>query len=166
MGSEENAATEVDFSGVVNALPALVWTTLSDGRSDFVNRLLARIYGSRARCELVRAWMAEGDPSRRFGVILGLLERHPAIRASPKEIDGRLRRCDGEYRWFVFRPSFNGGCDRSRPLVLARIDMWTRVARSMAACVASSTCCPGRQGSWTRPAYLNSATGRPSKISI
>src|SRR5580693_2157247 len=38
MGNEENSATEVDFGRVVNALPALVWTTQSDGRSDFVNR--------------------------------------------------------------------------------------------------------------------------------
>ena len=38
MGSDENAATEIDLGRVVNALSALVWTTQGDGRGDFVNR--------------------------------------------------------------------------------------------------------------------------------
>ncbi len=37
MDSDHNVATEVDLGGIVNALPALVWTTQDDGRSDFVN---------------------------------------------------------------------------------------------------------------------------------
>jgi PAS domain-containing protein len=38
MGTDENAATAVDLGRVVNTLPAMVWTTHGDGRSDFVNR--------------------------------------------------------------------------------------------------------------------------------
>ena len=38
MRRDERAGVKIDFGGVVDALPALVWTTLADGRSDFVNR--------------------------------------------------------------------------------------------------------------------------------
>jgi PAS domain-containing protein len=38
MNSEENAAAEAGLGRIMNALPALVWTTRGDGRSDFANR--------------------------------------------------------------------------------------------------------------------------------
>jgi PAS domain-containing protein len=37
MRGEERSGMKIDFGGVVDALPGLVWTTQADGRSDFVN---------------------------------------------------------------------------------------------------------------------------------
>ena len=104
MGSDENAATEVDLGRVVNALPALVWTTQGDGRSDFVNRHWCEYTGLGPDEALDHGWQRAIHPDD----LTSFLECWSVIRQSgvAKEIDGRLRRFDGEYRWFVFRPSF------------------------------------------------------------
>jgi PAS domain S-box-containing protein len=103
MGSDEIAATEVDLGRVVNALPALVWTTLGDGRSDFVNRYWCEYTGLGHDVALDRGWQAAIHPDD----LTSFLDCWSVIQQSGvvKEIDGRLRRFDGEYRWFVFRPS-------------------------------------------------------------
>jgi PAS domain S-box-containing protein len=102
MGSDENTG-EVDLGGVVNALPALVWTTRGDGRSDFVNRSWREYTGFSSDDALDHGWQAAIHPED----LNSFLQSWHAIKQSgiAKEIDGRLRRFDGEYRWFVFRPS-------------------------------------------------------------
>jgi PAS domain S-box-containing protein len=102
MGSDANAA-EIDLGRVVNALPALVWTTQDDGRSDFVNRHWCEYTGLEPDVALDHGWQKAIHPED----LMAFLESWSAIRRSGvvKEIDGRLRRSDGEYRWFVFRPS-------------------------------------------------------------
>lgn len=103
MGSDENAATELDFGGVVNALPALVWTTQGDGRSDFVSRYWCEYTGLGPDLALGHGWQSAIHPDD----LTSFLDSWSVIQQSgvAKEIDGRLRRFDGEYRWFVFRPS-------------------------------------------------------------
>ena len=103
-GSVENAAAEIDLGRVVNALPALVWTTQDDGRSDFVNRHWCDYTGLGPDVALDHGWQKAIHPED----LTSLLESWSAIRKSgvTQDIDGRLRRFDGEYRWFVFRPSF------------------------------------------------------------
>jgi signal transduction histidine kinase/PAS domain-containing protein len=107
MGSDESAATEVDLGRVVNALPALVWTTQIDGRGDFVNRYWCEYTGLGPEAGLDQGWQRpiHHDDLPSF------LGSWSVIRQSgvTKEIDARLRRFDGEYRWFVFRLSFMEG---------------------------------------------------------
>jgi PAS domain S-box-containing protein len=104
MGSDENAATELDLGGVVNALPALVWTTQRDGRSDFVNRYWCEYTGLGPDVALDHGWQRAIHPDD----LTSFLDYWSVVQLSSvaTEIDGRLRRFDGEYRWFVFRPSF------------------------------------------------------------
>ena len=106
MGSDGNPATDVDLGGIVNALPALVWTTHGDGRSDFVNRHLCEYTGLGPDVALDHGWQRAIHPDD----LTSLLDSWSVIRQSgvAKEIDARLRRFDGEYRWFVFRPSLMG----------------------------------------------------------
>jgi PAS domain S-box-containing protein len=103
MGSDENTATEVDLGKVVNALPALVWTTESDGRSDFANRYWREYTGQGPADALDHGWQTAIHPDD----LTSFLESWKFIQRSgvAEEIDARLRRFDGEYRWFVFRPS-------------------------------------------------------------
>jgi PAS domain S-box-containing protein len=110
MGSDENAATEIALGSVVNALPAMVWTTQGDGRSDFVNRYWCEYTGLAPEVALDRGWLRAIHPDD----LASFLESWSAIQQSgvTKEIDGRLRRFDGEYRWFVFRPSPMEGVSR------------------------------------------------------
>ena len=103
MGSNENTATVVDPGAVVNALPALVWTTQGDGRSDFVNRYWCEYTGLSPDLVLNHGWYGAIHPDD----LPPFLDCWSVIRQSgvPRDFDVRLRRFDGEYRWFVFRPS-------------------------------------------------------------
>jgi PAS domain S-box-containing protein len=93
--------TEVDLARVVHSLPALVWTTQGDGRSDFVNRSWCEYTGLGPDVALDHGWQSAIHPDD----LPSLLNCWGANRQSGvlQDIDGRLRRFDGEYRWFVFR---------------------------------------------------------------
>jgi PAS domain S-box-containing protein len=104
MGDNKNTATEADLAKVVHALPALIWTTHVDGRSDFVNRHWCEYTGLEPGAALDHGWQGAIHPDD----LATFSEAWSLIRQSgvAKDIDARLRRFDGEYRWFVFRPSF------------------------------------------------------------
>jgi PAS domain S-box-containing protein len=104
MANDDNAAAGIDLGRVVNALPALIWTTQGDGRSDFVNRYWCEYTGLLPDAALDHGWQRAIHPDD----LSPFLDSCGAIGQSgvPKEIDARLRRFDGEYRWFVFHPSF------------------------------------------------------------
>lgn len=102
-GSDRDAVTEVDLGRVVNSLSAVIWTTQSDGRSDFLNRYWCEYTGLSREVALDHGWQTAIHPDD----LSSFLDNWRVIQQSgvAKEIDARLRRFDGEYRWFVFRPS-------------------------------------------------------------
>jgi PAS domain S-box-containing protein len=104
MASDENPSIKLDLGSVVNALPALVWTTQGDGRSNFVNRSWCEYTGLGPEAALDHGWQRAIHPDD----LPSLLDSLNSIQKAgvAQEVDGRLRRFDGEYRWFVFRPSF------------------------------------------------------------
>nr|WP_294554266.1 PAS domain-containing protein [uncultured Rhodopila sp.] len=85
---------ENELSRVVDALPGLVWTAAPDGQIDFVNQRWCEYTGGSGWLDAVHP-----DDSR------GFLEGWRSIVASgkPGELEARLRRSDGAYRWFLFR---------------------------------------------------------------
>jgi PAS domain S-box-containing protein len=90
-------------SNLVDALPSLVWTAQPDGLVDFVNRRWCEYSGLDFDEACGRGWQEAVHPE-------DLPEFHKswhAILASgqPGEMEGRLRRFDGEHRWFLFRAS-------------------------------------------------------------
>ncbi len=91
------------LSHVIDLLPGLIWTARSDGAADFVNRRWCEYTGLGFDQALAHGWLAAVHPDDRPGV----LERWRLITASgePGELEGRLRRFDGEHRWFLFRAS-------------------------------------------------------------
>jgi PAS domain S-box-containing protein len=90
---------ENDFSGAFDALPGLMWTALPDGHLDFVNRRWREYSGlsvaDASRLDWRSVMHAEDLPE--------FLERWQSLLASgkPSEIEARLRRFDGEYRWLL-----------------------------------------------------------------
>ncbi len=96
--------TEVDLGKVVNSLPALVWTTQGDGRSDFINRYFREYTGLGSGEALDQGWQTAIHPDDLPSLLNGWSEIQQS--GVSQEIDARLRRHDGEYRWFVFRLSF------------------------------------------------------------
>ena len=103
MDNERIAASGVDLDKVVSALPALVWTTRDDGLCDFVNRYWREYTGLGPDVAFGLGWQKAIHSED----VTSCLESWGAVRQSgvAKEIDVRVRRCDGDYRWFVFQPS-------------------------------------------------------------
>jgi PAS domain S-box-containing protein len=89
---------EDDLSRVLNALPGLVWTSLPDGQIDFVNQRWCEYTGLGVDEACGYGWQTaihtEDLPE--------LLPRWQSILASGEsgEMEARLRRFDGDYRWF------------------------------------------------------------------
>jgi PAS domain S-box-containing protein len=94
---------KVDFSGVVDALPGLVWTTEADGRCDFVNRGWREYTGLDLDNAIDDGWQTAIHPDDLASFLKSW--NHISQSGHGGEIDVRVQRADGEYRWFVFRPS-------------------------------------------------------------
>ena len=91
---------ENDLSSVVDLLPGLVWTAQPDGQVDFLNRHWCAYTGLSVDEAHGSGWQLAIHPSDRPG----LLERWRSILAAGEagSMEARLRRLDGEYRWFQF----------------------------------------------------------------
>ena len=91
----------VEASRVVDALPDMVWTALADGNIDFVNQRWCEFTGLGVGESLGQGWQA----AIHAGDLPELLEHWRSIVTSgePGGMEARLRRFDGEYRWFLLR---------------------------------------------------------------
>ena len=100
---------ENELGRIVDALPGLVWTARPDGHIDFLNQRWCEYTGLSVEEALGvnqvhgRGWQTAIHPED----LSELLERWRSIPTSgePCEMEARLRRFDGEYRWFIFRAS-------------------------------------------------------------
>jgi formate hydrogenlyase transcriptional activator len=96
-----------DFRLVVDAIPTLAWSARSDGSADFFNKRWLEYTGLSAGEARDWGWTVALHPDD----VNGLVDcwRSLLTSAEPGEIEARLRRFDGVYRWFLFRatPSFD-----------------------------------------------------------
>jgi PAS domain S-box-containing protein len=85
---------------VIDTIPTLVWRARPDGVPDFLNQP-ALDYTGLSPDEAETGWPRAFHPEDRKGMLV----KWAAIRESgmPGELLARLRRFDGEYRWFLFR---------------------------------------------------------------
>jgi PAS domain S-box-containing protein len=85
---------------VIDTIPTLVWRARPDGVPDFLNQP-ALDYTGLSLDEAETGWPRAFHPEDRKGMLV----KWAAIRESgmPGELLARLRRFDGEYRWFLFR---------------------------------------------------------------
>jgi PAS domain S-box-containing protein len=100
--------SEENFRLVVDGIAALVCATTPEGKVEFINQQVIDYFG-KTREELKDRWPSEAvHPEDRDAACAGWLE---AVESGhPYEIDHRLRRHDGVYRWFRMRgrPSRDG----------------------------------------------------------
>ena len=94
-------SSERNLTAIINTIPTAAWTTRPDGYCDFLNQVWLDHAGMTAEQAQGWGWTAALHPDDR----IGLLEYWRSVLASGKrgEIEGRLRRNDGAYRWFLFR---------------------------------------------------------------
>jgi PAS domain S-box-containing protein len=85
---------------VVDTIPALVWRASPDGVPDFLNQPALDYTGLKLD-QAETGWPRAFHPEDKKGMLV----KWSAIRESgrPGELEARLRRFDGEYRWFLFR---------------------------------------------------------------
>jgi len=85
----------------VDAIPTLAWSARPDGSAEFLNRRWLDYTGLSAEEASDWGWTAAVHTEDR--VRLMDCWRHLLASGEPGEIEARMRRCDGEYRWFLFR---------------------------------------------------------------
>jgi PAS domain S-box-containing protein len=93
--------SERELRDVINAVPAFVWSTLPDGAVDFVNDRWLEFTGLSPQDALGRNWEAAVHPDDRSRAVA---EWSAALKnGRPAEGEMRVRRADGEFRWWFFR---------------------------------------------------------------
>jgi PAS domain S-box-containing protein len=99
--SDSLRASETQFRLLTDAMPHIVWTMHADGRHSWFNQTWLDYTGLSMEDSLARGWSALLHPedaeraTRLWSDALG--------RGEPCEIEHRLRRADGVYRWMLGR---------------------------------------------------------------
>jgi PAS domain S-box-containing protein len=93
--------SEKELRDVINAIPAMVWSTLPDGAVDFVNERWLEFTGLSPQEALGWNWQATIHPDDRSTADAGW--RAALRNGRPARGEMRVRRADGEYRWWLFR---------------------------------------------------------------
>jgi PAS domain S-box-containing protein len=84
---------------IIDTIPTIVWRKLPDGSADFLNKHFREYTGLSLEEGLGWGWMNAFHPDDRLKEEwLSALET-----GEPFEKEARLRRADGEYRWFLVR---------------------------------------------------------------
>jgi PAS domain S-box-containing protein len=98
---EGSLLNERDLSLIINTIPTTAWTTRPDGYCDFLNRRWLDYAGMTAEQAEGWGWAEAIHPDDRPR----LVGHWQACLASgvPVETEGRMRRFDGSYCWFLFR---------------------------------------------------------------
>src|SRR5882762_1852276 len=101
-GFEESGDVQ-DIRLVVDTIPTLAWSAGPDGSADFVNQRWLDYTGLSAKQALGSGWQVAIHPDDLPRILETLQEALNSVKAF--EVEGRFRRFDGEFRWFLFRGS-------------------------------------------------------------
>src|SRR6266478_4364297 len=104
----KNALAEIKNSEsrlrtIIDTIPALAWSARPDGSAEFFNRRWLDYAGLSAEEAADWGWIVALHPEDRGRLID--YWRHLLASGEAGEIEARLRRFDGEFRWFLFRAS-------------------------------------------------------------
>jgi len=88
---------------IIDTIPALAWSARPDGSAEFLNRRWLDYAGLSEKEAADWGWTVALHPEDRAK--LADYWRHLLVSGEAGEIEARLRRFDGEFRWFLFRAS-------------------------------------------------------------
>jgi PAS domain S-box-containing protein len=94
-------ASERNLNQIINTIPALAWSAHPDGSADFFNQHYLDYVGFPADRVRDWGWAATVHPDDVDGLVAAW--RRTLARGRRGESEARLRRADGEYRWFLIR---------------------------------------------------------------
>jgi PAS domain S-box-containing protein len=92
-----------DIRLVVDTIPTLAWSAGPDGSADFFNQRWLDYTGLSANQALGSGWQVAIHPGDLPRILKAFREALNSVK--PYEVEGRFRRFDGEFRWFLFRGS-------------------------------------------------------------
>ena len=95
------AESDANFRILADAMPQMVWSTLPDGNHDYYNARWYAFTGTRAGQTDGDGWNGMFHPDDRERAWARW--NHSLASGDPYEIEYRLRRFDGEYRWTLGR---------------------------------------------------------------
>jgi PAS domain S-box-containing protein len=98
---EALSASERKLEVIINTIPGMAWSANPEGYTDFLNQRWVDYTGLTAEQLQGRGWMATIHPDD----LKRVLDYSESNLASGKtaEVEARVRRYDGTYRWFLFR---------------------------------------------------------------
>src|ERR1700731_1792791 len=92
-----------DIRLVVDTIPTLAWSAGPDGSAEFFNQRWLDYTGLSAKQALGSGWGVAIHPDDLPRILDTFREALNSVK--PYEVEGRFRRFDGEFRWFLFRGS-------------------------------------------------------------
>jgi PAS domain S-box-containing protein len=99
----EEPGDEQDIGLVVDTIPTLAWSAGADGSAEFFNQRWLDYTGLSAQQALDWGWEVAIHPEDLPRFLETFREALHSVK--PFEVEGRFRRFDGEFRWFLFRGS-------------------------------------------------------------
>ncbi len=99
----EELGDEQDIRLVVDTIPTLAWSAGPDGSADFFNQRWLDYTGLSAEQALGSGWQVAIHRDDLPRILETFREALNSVK--PYEVEGRFRRFDGEFRWFLFRGS-------------------------------------------------------------
>jgi PAS domain S-box-containing protein len=93
--------SEHRYRTIIDAVPALAWSARPDGSAEFLNRRWLDYTGLSSEEATDWGWTEAVHTEDRDGLMD--FWRHLLDSGEAGEIEARLRRYDGDYRWFLFR---------------------------------------------------------------
>jgi PAS domain S-box-containing protein len=94
-------ANERELGLIVSTIPALAWSARPDGSAEFFNQHYLAYVGLPLEQLQGSGWTAAVHPDDLGALTVAWQSMMAAGKGG--EVEGRLRRFDGEYRWFLFR---------------------------------------------------------------
>jgi PAS domain S-box-containing protein len=92
-----------DIRLVVDTIPTLAWSARPDGSPEFFNQRWLDYTGLSAKQALAAGWEVAIHPDDLPRILDTFRDALNSLK--PFEVEGRFRRFDGEFRWFLFRGS-------------------------------------------------------------
>jgi formate hydrogenlyase transcriptional activator len=98
---EQAQNSEARLRRVIDTIPTMAWCNLPDGSNEFVNRRWLEYTGLSAEESHGSGWQVAIHPDD----VRALAEKWRGVLVSgePGEMEARLRRYDGVFRWFLMR---------------------------------------------------------------
>src|SRR5881409_2360185 len=97
----ETKRSEAQLRKIIDTIPTLAWCSLPDGSKEFFNQRWHGYTGLSPEEAQGWGWKVTIHPED-VGHVTDTW-RTCLAAGEPGEVEGRLRRCDGAYRWFLFR---------------------------------------------------------------